>query len=395
LDIQKYNMAIAFWICLFLVFYTFFGYGILLYLLIRVKRMFNPVKKAIYEFDKLPSCTLIVAAFNEEDFIIDKIENTLLLNYPAGKLDYIFVTDGSSDLTPELVSAYPQIKLLHSPERKGKISAVHRAMDNVQTELVVFTDANTFLNPEALVKLCRHYADISVGAVAGEKRVAIEESTDATAGEGFYWKYESKLKAWDSELYSVVGAAGELFSIRKNLYEPVAHNSVLDDFMISMRIAEKGYVIVYEPEAYALESSSANISEELKRKIRIAAGGIQSILWLKSLLNPFTFPVLSFQYISHRVLRWTVSPFVMIAAILLNLLLVLDQATGIYVVIFWMQVLFYTAAYVGKLFEDRKLRVKMLFVPYYFCMMNYAVLAGLFRFLFGKQSVIWEKAVRK
>jgi biofilm PGA synthesis N-glycosyltransferase PgaC len=388
-------MAIAFWICLFMVFYTFFGYGILLYLLIRVKRMFNPVKKRLYDFDQLPSCTLIVAAFNEADFITEKIENTLLLNYPPGKLELIFVTDGSSDRTPELVSAYPKIKLLHAPERKGKISAVHRAMEHVQTELVVFTDANTFLNQDALVYLCRHYADPKVGAIAGEKRVAIEESTDATAGEGFYWKYESKLKAWDSELYSVVGAAGELFSIRKGLYEPVAPNSVLDDFMISMRIAEKGYVIVYEPDAYALESSSANISEELKRKIRIAAGGIQSVLWLKSLLNPFRFPILSFQYISHRVLRWTVTPFLMIAAFFLNLVLVLNHAPAIYVFIFWLQVLFYASAYVGKIIEAKKLRVKLLFIPYYFCMMNYAVLAGLFRFFFSEQSVIWEKAVRK
>jgi biofilm PGA synthesis N-glycosyltransferase PgaC len=357
--------------------------------------MSNPVKKILYDFAELPSCTLIVAAFNEEDFIKDKIANTLELNYPAGKLKYIFVTDGSTDRTPEMVSAYPQIKLLHSPERKGKISAVQRAMEHVQTELVVFTDANTFLNPDALLYLCRHYADAEVGAIAGEKRVAIEESTDATAGEGFYWKYESKLKAWDSELHSVVGAAGELFSIRRDLYEPVAPNSILDDFMISMRIAEKGYVIVYEPQAYALERSSANVNEELKRKIRIAAGGIQSILWLKSLLNPCRFPVLSFQYISHRVLRWTITPFLMIAVFLLNLALVLDHTPAFYSLVFCLQVLFYTSAYVGKVFEDRKLRIKFLFVPYYFCMMNYAVLAGLFRFLFGEQSVVWQKAARK
>lgn len=388
-------MIIAFWICLFLVFYTFFGYGILLYLLIQIKRIFKPSKRPLYTFDRLPSCTLIVAAFNEEDFIIEKIKNTLELKYPTGKLEFIFVTDGSSDRTPELVAAYPKIKLLHSAERKGKITAVHRAMQHVKTELVVFTDANTFLNPEALVHLCRHYRDDQVGAIAGEKRVAIEESTDATAGEGFYWKYESKLKAWDSELYSVVGAAGELFSIRRNLYEPVASNSVLDDFMISMRIAEKGFIIVYEPEAYALESSSANINEELKRKIRIAAGGIQSIIWLKALLNPFRFPTLSFQYISHRVLRWTITPFLMIAAFILNCMLILADASGIYTIIFVLQVLFYSSAYLGKVFEDRKLRIKLLFVPYYFCMMNYAVLAGLHRFLFGGQSVIWEKALRK
>ena len=388
-------MIIAFWICLILVFYTFFGYGILLYVLVRLKRIFQRSKRKQYAFDELPSCTLIVAAYNEADYILEKIQNTLQLNYPAGKLDLIFVTDGSSDRTPDLVSAFPEITLLHSPERKGKISAVHRAMEQVQTELVVFTDANTFLNPDALVYLCRHYADPKVGAIAGEMRVAIEDVTDATAGEGFYWKYESKLKAWDSELYSVVGAAGELFSVRRSLYEPVPANSVLDDFMISMRIAEQGYVIIYEPEAYALEKSSANVTEELKRKIRIAAGGIQSVIWLKALLNPFKFPVLSFQYISHRVLRWTVTPFLMILALVLNLLIVIADPEGFYVLLLILQLAFYLSAYAGKVFEDRKVRVKLLFIPYYFCMMNYAVMAGLLRYFRGEQSVIWQKAARK
>jgi len=388
-------MIIAFWTCLILVFYTFFGYGILLYVLVRLKRIFQRSKRKQYAFDELPSCTLIVAAYNEADYILEKIQNTLQLNYPAGKLDVIFVTDGSSDRTPDLVSAFPEITLLHSPERKGKISAVHRAMKQVKTELVVFTDANTFLNPDALVYLCRHYADPKVGAIAGEKRVAIEDVTDATAGEGFYWKYESKLKAWDSELYSVVGAAGELFSVRRSLYEPVPANSVLDDFMISMRIAEQGYIIIYEPEAYALEKSSANVTEELKRKIRIAAGGIQSVIWLKALLNPFKFPVLSFQYISHRVLRWTVTPFLMILALVLNLLIVIADPEGFYVLLLILQLAFYLSAYAGKVFEDRKVRVKLLFIPYYFCMMNYAVMAGLLRYFRGEQSVIWQKAARK
>ncbi len=388
-------MIIAFWISIFLIFYTFFGYGILLYVLIRIKRILRPAPRKIYSDDELPTCTLIVAAYNEAGFIEEKIANTLSLDYPADKLQFIFVTDGSTDRTPELISNYPQIKLLHAPERKGKISAVHRAIEAVNSELIVFTDANTFLNKDALTMICRHYADAKVGAVAGEKRVMIEAEADATAGEGFYWKYESKLKAWDSELYSVVGAAGELFSIRKDLYEPVPADSVLDDFMISMRIAEKGFVIVYEPEAYAMETSSANIKEELKRKIRIAAGGIQSVLWLSSLLNPFKYPLLSFQYISHRVLRWTITPILMIAVLMMNIGMVLSGASDFYSFILIAQVLFYVSAYLGKVMETRKIRVKVLFIPYYFCVMNYAILAGLIRFFFGTQSVIWEKAERK
>jgi poly-beta-1,6-N-acetyl-D-glucosamine synthase len=388
-------MTTVFWISVFLVFYTFFGYGILLYLLVRIKRLFKPAKRKLLDSDDLPSCTLIVAAYNERSTIKEKIANTLSLKYPDGKLQLVFVTDGSSDGSPEIIAGYPQIKLLHTDERKGKISAVHRAVEQVISDIIIFTDANTFLNEDALMLIGRHYGDPKVGAVAGEKRVIIDAAADATAGEGFYWKYESKLKEWDSELYSVVGAAGELFSIRKALYEPVPSNSILDDFMISMRIAEKGYVIVYEPEAYAQEDTSANIGEELKRKVRIAAGGIQSVIWLRSLLNPFRFPVLSFQYISHRVLRWTITPSLMILAFILNVLIVLDSGPGLYLVILVAQVLFYLSAYLGKILEDRKLRVKMLFIPYYFCIMNYAVMAGLFRFFSVGQSVMWDKAVRK
>jgi biofilm PGA synthesis N-glycosyltransferase PgaC len=388
-------MKIAFWLSLFITFYTFFGYGILLFFLVKIKRAFKPKQENRYAFDELPSCTLIVAAYNEAAYIEEKIKNTLALNYPAGKLQFIFVTDGSTDATPNIIEKFPQIKLLHSTARLGKISAVHRSIEQVDTDLIVFTDANTFLNADAIYLLCRHYKDAQVGAIAGEKRVFIEETADATAGEGIYWKYESKLKAWDSELYSVVGAAGELFSIRRKLYEPVPVNSVLDDFMISMRIAEKGFKIVYEPEAYAQEQSSVNITEELKRKIRIAAGGIQSVIWLKSLLNPFKFPILSFQYLSHRVLRWTITPFLMIAALLLNLMIVIEGTEVFYRVLLALQIIFYLAAFAGKVLEDRKVSIKLLFIPYYFCMMNYAVIAGIWRFFFSEQSVIWEKALRK
>jgi cellulose synthase/poly-beta-1,6-N-acetylglucosamine synthase-like glycosyltransferase len=390
-------MEILLWLSLFIVFYAFAGYGILLFALVKLKRMLKgkPMIPAINEAD-LPACSLVIAAYNEEGFIIEKIKNTLQLQYPEGKLDLIFITDGSSDRTPELVAAYPQIRLLHSPERRGKIAAIHRAMDMVTTEVVVFTDANTFLNPDALLNICRHYADAKVGAVAGEKRVMVEATADATAGEGFYWKYESKLKAWDSELYSVVGAAGELFSIRKQLYQPVSPNAILDDFMISLLVAQKGYRVVYEPEAYASETSSANVKEELKRKIRIAAGGLQSILWLKSLLNPFVQPLLSFQYISHRVLRWTVVPFLMILALILNAVIVLQgHASLVYQVLLATQVVFYTAALTGWLLERREIKVKALFIPYYFCMMNYAVIRGIFRYLAGTQSAAWDKAQRK
>jgi biofilm PGA synthesis N-glycosyltransferase PgaC len=390
-------MKLAFWISLFIVFYTFMGYGIFLYFIIKIKRAIKGIPAIVTPISSLlPYCTLVVAAYNEEGFIKEKIKNCLQLKYPPGKLKFVFITDGSTDKTPQIISDYPQIQLLHQDLRAGKIAAVHRAMAFVNSEIVVFTDANTFLNPEALTNICRHYIDATVGAVAGEKRVHIDENADASAaGEGFYWKYESALKKWDSELYSVVGAAGELFSVRRSLYQDVPDDTVLDDFMISMLIATKGYRIIYEPQAYAIETGSENVTEELKRKIRIAAGGIQSILRLKSLFNPFRFPVLSFQYISHRVLRWTVTPLLLILVFILNIFIALQPGEMLFKLIFIAQVFFYLLALTGMIMEKRNIRIKALFIPYYFCVMNYAVLMGIIRYFTKKQSAVWEKAQRK
>lgn len=389
-------MKIILWLSLFIAFYTFAGYGIFLFLLVKIKRLLKGGKPGFNNTDLLPTCTLVVAAYNEADSIREKIINTLALTYPADKLKFVFITDGSTDNTLGIIAEYPQIILLHQDERAGKIAAVHRAMEYIDTDAVVFTDANTMLNADALEKICRHYTNKKVGAVAGEKRVAMQTTDDASAaGEGFYWKYESALKKWDSELYSVVGAAGELFSIRRELYEAIAPDTILDDFMISMLIAAKGYRIVYEPEAYATESASANVSEELKRKIRIAAGGMQSVLRLKRLLNPFRYPLLSFQYISHRVLRWTVTPFLLVIAFILNVVIVLTGGAFTYHLLLMAQVIFYLLALFGLIMERQQLRIKVLFIPYYFCVMNYAVIAGIVRYITGKQSAIWEKVQRR
>lgn len=388
-------MELFFWISITIILYTYLGYGLLLFLLLKIKALLFG-KKVIPDLGYTPTVTVVVAAYNEAYCIEEKIINTLALNYPKDKIRFVFISDGSTDETPAIIAKYPQILGMHEPGRSGKIAAVHRAMGKVETEVVVFTDANTMLNKDAILLMCRHYQDEKVGAIAGEKRVQIDDNADATAGEGFYWKYESKLKKWDSELYSVVGAAGELFSIRTNLYEPVAPDTILDDFMISMNIALKGYKIVYEPDAFASELASANTGEELKRKIRIAAGGVQSTIRLKALLLPFKQPILSFEYISHRILRWVVTPYLMISAFFINIALVINQGySTIYGLMLLGQLVFYVAALLGWVMEQRQLKIKVFFIPYYFCLMNYAVIAGFARYFFGEQSVLWEKAKRK
>lgn len=388
-------MIIVFWFCVFIIFYTYIGYGIVLFVLVKIRQLIKGKRIINTSGEDLPAITIIVAAYNEQEIIEEKIKNTLSLNYDCSKIKYLFITDGSTDGTAAAIAKYPAIKLMHVAARSGKINAIHRAMKEVTTEVVVFTDANTFLNKDSLVNIARHYADKRVGAVSGEKRVEVPDISDATAGEGFYWRYESALKKLDSQLYSVVGAAGELFSIRTKLYEPVAPDTILDDFMISLLIASKGYRIVYEPDAFALESASYSTFEELKRKVRISAGGIQSILRLRSLLNPFKFPLLCFQYISHRVLRWTITPVCMILAFLLNGVILFSSTGYIYRLLFLAQFFIYASALTGWLFERKEIKIKAVFIPFYFCMMNYAVLAGMVRYASKKQSAAWDKAKRK
>lgn len=388
-------MIYTFWILFFIIFYTFFGYGILLYLLVTLKRIFKKsVSPSSFEASTV---TILVAAYNEEDTIEDKIKNCLLLNYPSDKIQLIFITDGSSDRTPEIIKKYPEIMLLHENKRSGKMYAIQRAIPYVSGTITVFTDANTFLNKDALIHLLKHYQNPKIGAVAGEKKILVDEAADASsAGEGFYWKYESVLKKWDYELYSNVGAAGELFSIRTELYHPLETDTIIDDHMIAMRIAEKGYIIAYEPKAYAMETGSADTAEELKRKIRIAAGGIQSIYRLKRAANPFINPVLTFQYFSHRVLRWAVTPWLIVMFFMLNILICISYPESIlYFFILALQISFYLAAITGWLLERKKIKLKIAFIPFYFSMINYAVIAGTFRYFKGAQSAAWEKSKRK
>ena len=341
----------------------------------------------------------MVAAFNEEDWIAEKIKNSLAFDYPKNKIQFFFVTDGSNDSTPQVVENYPtppgvNLQLFHQPERRGKIAAVERVMKYVKTPIVIYSDANTFVNDQAIKNIIRHYADEKVGAVAGEKRISLQETGAANeAGEGIYWKYESTLKKWDSELYSVVGAAGELFSVRTELFEPVSSDTIIEDFVMTMGIAHKGYKVVYEPQAYAAETASASVKEELKRKIRIAAGGIQAIVRLAPMLIPFKNPTLTFQYISHRVLRWTLAPLALPILLVVNILLAM-KGIWLFQVFLALQVSFYVFAFIGYILEKKKLKFKAFFVPYYFCIMNYAMYRGFFRFLGGKQSVLWERAKR-
>lgn len=388
---------LLFFLGIFILFYSYIGYGILLWMLkkLRKKRVPNNLAITSDSNSEIP-VSLIIAAYNEEQFIKEKIENTLLIDYPSNKLQIIIITDGSDDETCNIARSYNRIEVLHEPQRKGKIVAIHRAMKFAQHPIVVFSDANTLLNKDSIRNISRHYLSDMVGGVAGEKKIMESKNNSvAGSGEGLYWKYESALKQLDSDFFTVVGAAGELFSIRKELYEYVGQNIILDDFIISLNICKKGFKVVYEPNAFAIESPSMSIAEEQKRKIRISAGAFQSIVILKDLLNVFKYPKLSFQFISHRVLRWTLCPLFLPLILILNLFIVMGNSSYFYTVILALQILFYLSALLGLLLSKNKIKVKILYVPYYFVFLNISLYMGFFRYIRGGQSVLWDKASRE
>jgi cellulose synthase/poly-beta-1,6-N-acetylglucosamine synthase-like glycosyltransferase len=387
-------LKLLFWIFLIILIYTYVGYPLLLFAITRIRNFIKPEKKeqaSIFE----PHICLFVTAYNEMEFIQQKVENSLQLDYPKDKVQYLWITDGSDDGTPDLLKEYPHNEVYHHPERKGKMHAMNRGMKFVKTPIVIFSDTNTILNRDSIREITACFSDPKTGCVAGEKRI-VEQTADvaAAAGEGLYWKFESWIKQMDAELNSAVGAVGELFAIRRELFEEVETDTILDDFIISLRIAQKGYKIAYTPNAYAEETASLNVKEELKRKIRIAAGGIQSLFRLKKLLNPFRYGILSWQYFSHKVLRWTLAPVSLFLLLPVNVLIVVMGGGQFFQFFLYLQLFCYLLAFIGWKLENRMLRLKILFIPFYFVSINYASVLGVFRYMRGKQSVQWEKSKR-
>lgn len=392
------GLEISFWILAFMVFYTYLGYGLILYLSVKLKELFlgTHTAKEVKTNQSLPEVTLFIAAFNEEEVVDEKMKNCLEINYPLDKLHIVWVTDGSTDETNKTLATRwkKDATVYFEPKREGKTAAINRGMKFVSTPIVVFTDANTMINSDAIIEIVNAFQPPRVGCVAGEKRIdSGDKSQAAQGGEGIYWKYESTLKALDSRLYSAVGAAGELFAIRRELFEEMNQDTLLDDFILSMRIAMKGYKIAYCSQAYAIEKGSANMREEEKRKVRIAAGGLQSIWQLRALLNPFRYGIFSFQYLSHRVLRWSITPIALFSLIPINMTLLLTRST-LYTSLFILQILFYLLAIYGHYLSTKSIKNKFLFIPYYFLFMNINVLKGMNYLRNKRGNGSWEKSKR-
>lgn len=393
-------IALLFWVSLGGILYTYFGYPVLIFLLAKMIQ-----KPETYQTYK-PSVTLLIAAYNEEAVIEDKIKNSLTIDYPKDLFQILVVTDGSRDRTPEIAKRYTNygIENLHEPERRGKMAAINRALPNARGEIVVFSDANNYYQADTILKLIQPFGNPSVGGVTGAKVIG-QDDDSLGASEGLYWKYESFIKKQESQAGSCTSAAGEVLAIRKKLYSSPPDHVINDDFYIAMQIVRNGYRLVYVPDAKSIERVSPSAQDEIARRTRINAGRFQAIAMARQIL-PFNRPLLVWQILSHKFLR-PIVPFFMIGAALFNLIaVVFPPATkGFWIlskpyslVFLGLQFLFYMLAWLGTKAGNRgeqsKL-VRLFYIPTFLTNSNYAALMGFFRFLRGSQSHMWERIQRR
>ncbi len=371
-----------FWISVAFVFYAYFGYALILLVLGKFRRH----SAALRSPDYCPSVCVFISAFNEEKVLRRKIENSLSLDYPRNKLGIIVASDGSSDGTVDIARDYDDLGVtLHNfSMRRGKSEAINSVMKHVRQEIVVFTDANAIFAADALKKMIAHFSDPQIGCVVGKLRYVDRHTSGVGKGEGIYWRYESKISQLESALHRVLVANGSIFAIRRNLFKQL-HPEVANDFQLPVDIASQGYGVVYEPQAEAIERTTIFWQEEFQRKVRIVLRGITGFSVLANRFKGFRL----WQFASHKLLRWAVAPFLLLAL----------AANGMLVAQSWfyactaiLQVAFYLAAFNGWRLRKAKKPHRLFYVPFYFTMVNLAATVAVIKFAVGQRQAVWEKA---
>jgi cellulose synthase/poly-beta-1,6-N-acetylglucosamine synthase-like glycosyltransferase len=376
--------GVLFWTSLAGVFYPYLLFPLILIILSRVINA-DVDKRAI-----TPKVSMIIAAYNEEESIAAKLDNALALDYPAGSLEIIVASDGSSDKTVEIAGSYSSagVRCLDLP-RRGKIFALIDAVEASSGEILVFSDANTMFEPRALDMIVRNFADEDVGGVCGNQLHAKAAIGDSSGhGEQAYWSYDKWLKTLESRTGSIVSADGAIYAIRKNLFQAPESAAVTDDFAISTRVVERGYRLVYEPEARAYEPPTGHAYKEFSRKVRIINRGLRSVMLRKKLLNPFRYGVYSLTLFSHKISRRLVPVFLVL--LFISNFFLFDEHI-LYLVALLLQAGFYAWAVVSFLLRDKKIgQLKIFYLPFFFCMANLAALVSLFNLIIGKRVERWN-----
>jgi len=382
-----------FWVCLFLIAYTYVFYPIVLfiaYALSQVRRDCQYLtgrhnrRASTLTPEQLPTVTLIIPAYNEQSCLPNKILNLGQIDYPMEKFETICVSDGSTDRTNEILSSLqdPKIKVVLLPKRKGKSEALNVAVLHAHHDILVFSDTSTLFAPDAVKNLTRHFSNPKVGVVCGA--LEFERTSESKQTEGLYWGYESMLRLMEARLGATLTASGALFALRRTAFRPLAPETIIEDFVIPMNARNLGYAVVYDPEATATEFAASSVVGEFTRRVRLAVGSFRALKgFLTTGLDGFT----SVAFVSHKLLRW-VLPFLLIALLASNAFL---MGEALYRAVFAGQLLFILWAWMGFIFRQRVHGVRYALVGYFLLAMNLAFLVGFLRFLTGREEGVWQR----
>jgi len=373
-------MKIIFWISLSLLLYTYMGYPMLLLVLGAFKK-----KETYSDSDYEPTISVIIPAYNEEKIIEKKIQNILSLKYPKDKLEVIVVSDASTDRTNEIVNQFQEdrLKFLVQPQRNGKAAALNLGLRTANLEIIIFSDASIILEPNALQEIVKGFRSDKIGCISGEDYIP------GGGSEGAYGKYELFLRNLESRASSIVGASGCFYAQRRDLCDEFPQGMAPDFFSV-LQNAEKGFKAVTEPKAKGAMESVRQSSQEFERKVRTLLRGMTTLMHYRHLMNPFRFGIFSIQLLSHKILRWTAS-ILLILCFFSNLFLV---SSPFYLIIFLLQLAFYSLAIIGWKDINRLSEKLFVKIPLYFCLVNLSALIAWFRYLKGYRQEIWEPSKR-
>ncbi len=374
------------WFSLSMVGFVYCGYPLCLFLLCKFWPRLTQNRD-----EYLPTVSLIIAAFNEEKVIADKLNNALGLDYPKDRLNIVVASDGSTDSTNDIVASFKNqgVSLFVVEPRGGKTRALNQVIPQTQSEILLLSDANTMFDSDAIKKLMRHFVDPSVGGVSGDVQL-VNAADSFSRSEGLYYQYERWIQELESKVGSIIGADGGMYAVRREVFQAPPNGTIVDDFVISMNAVRQGYRVIYDPEAVATEEGTSTGSEEFRRKIRVVAGGIQA---LKNGIGlpKVSQPLFLFCYLFHKFFRWILPIFLVLIFIVSGFLV---SSGLLYQIGFLIQVACYAMAvgYAYGVFQFDG--YPLLRVPYYFCLVNGAALIGIWKGILDTQVVTWDRTTR-
>lgn len=367
--------------CLAVLGYTYVGYPALLLLTGAFCRRRNP------EPGYCPSISVLIAAYNEEDNIRMKLEETLALDYPAEKLEVLVLSDSSTDGTDAIVRSFrdSRVRLLRMETRRGKTHAQNEGVKEARGEVLIFSDATTVYHAQALRHLACNYQDAGVGAVTGRNQYFdLEQKSPTGLGTVAFWNYENVIKSMQGRIHTLSGCVGCIYSVRKSVYTELA-DDVISDLVQPLWVIQKGYRVVFESRAIAHEQTTHSTAEEFSMRVRVVTRGMRGLLSVPQLLNPWKYGWVSFQIYSHKVLRWLAWLF-LLGALVSDLFA--GNARWVHAVLA-LQTVFYVAAVLAIVVPVHR-HWKVLSIPLYFCTLNAAALVSMFELIRGRKYVVWE-----